>query len=62
MLQRAAIKVLTVQSLVDVAESMCEVYPSIHNGQSDQILEKGHAEGDHELGQGKLDSREANVL
>ncbi len=52
----------TVQRLVDVAESVCEVYPRIHDGQSDKILEKGFPNQDHDFGQRKLETREASLL
>ncbi len=53
---------LTIQSFVDMAESVREVYPRIHDGQSDKILEKRFANEDCEIGQRKLETREACIL
>ena len=44
-----------------MAESVGEVDPRVHDGQGDEILESGHAEGDEESSQKQLDGVEAGV-
>ena len=53
---------LTVQGFVDVAESVGEVDPRIHDRQGDEILECRHTEEDEESGQTQLDSAPTDSL
>ncbi len=53
---------LTVQGFVDVAESVGEVDPRIHNRQGDEILENRDAEEDEEFSQRQLDGVQTSVL